>query len=588
MNENRRFASLKSSLDFDTYMSGEPSSALNSSPTKTDESNTQVLSTPTSFSSKENKATASATPPVQRGGGGEASPQDQPKDKKTDVVKKQRRSARVLQHDPIVAPGFGTRKDLQRLARELSSDSVTFPVKAVEEMMKSRGRGIRRGGGDDSEAQDDSTAPAVSSAWADFMMEEGVQDAVMSGSNNGDKGKAEASSRGGDSTAKKRSYDTSAIAMVDKKPKKHDGGILVQAGTLDSTLVGRSKTKLQELYDLTVPTRIMGSSILIKSVVTSCTAVHSIAIDTNGRAYGWGRNEHSALGSHLPEAVVLPTRLKLASEVDEDDRVVSAAVGKGHTMLLMEDSAVYAVGWNKAGQCGVRTSTEVIPNFRKCVFEIPDVTIVQVRFLQKSAEGFETRYVLSRKSNTFVRVVLVRSRVAKTFLSPWTRTVMCTVLEALSLGSWEMVRLVNTLSRPTNSPLPIATSGLAGQPFATPPMNVCIATMTKPRSSLLAEKRLMFALLPLLVVSITLWLWRLQAISSQGFSLGAVVTMVVLDTVCKPMSIILAILGLCTMLLPRVQMCEFLLVHNVHCCKLRTGTSTIGKQFFGCVGFYAT
>jgi hypothetical protein len=109
-------------------------------------------------------------------------------------------------------------------------------------------------------------------------------------------------------------------------------------------------------------------------IFTSCNAVHSIAIDEAGVAYGWGRNESSQLGASLPNVVVLPTELELP------DKVVGAALGKSHTILQLADQSLWAVGANKAGQCGVRVGTEVIPNFRKCV--VPEsVTIVQVRFL---------------------------------------------------------------------------------------------------------------------------------------------------------------------------------------------------------------
>jgi alpha-tubulin suppressor-like RCC1 family protein len=54
-----------------------------------------------------------------------------------------------------------------------------------------------------------------------------------------------------------------------------------------------------------------------------------------------------------------------------------AAIGKSHTLFLMEDGAVYGVGANKAGQCGVKSSIDLIPNYRKCIMP-DDVTIVKV------------------------------------------------------------------------------------------------------------------------------------------------------------------------------------------------------------------
>jgi len=299
-----------------------------------------------------------------------------------------RRSARVRSHDPIIAPGFGTRKDIENLSRELSRHGQQFPVQAVEEMMKSRGRGIgRRGGGDDDE-DDKEQEPAVSSAWADFLKEEGVDDsksksdAAATGSSRSATTKKKAADEiaavAASSGSGKRSYElefateTAPKKSALSKKLKLTGGELLQCGTLDTTIVGRSKAKLDaEAYHLAVPTRIL-PGIRITKVFTSCNSTHSIAVDTAGRAYGWGRNESNQLGSQYPSEVVLPTHLDAL-----EGAVQQAALGKGHTVFLMEDGELWAVGANKSGQCGVRTSTDV-PNYRKCVMPDPGLEIVQI------------------------------------------------------------------------------------------------------------------------------------------------------------------------------------------------------------------
>jgi len=282
-----------------------------------------------------------------------------------------RRSARVLDHDPIVAPGFGTRKDLAKLAKELSSGTSVLPVEAVEAMMRSRGRGIGK-------TEEKAAAAPVSSAWADFMAEEGVGSTTTAATSSSDtpskkrKDAPAASVPGG-----KRVYELPIAAAGattgSKKAKtsKEKGGVLLQTGTLDSTVVGRSKVKLTEPYHLTEPTRIL-PNVAITNVFTSCNAVHSVAVDTNGTAYGWGRNESAQLGGSFPDNVVMPTQLELPG------KLVSAALGKSHTLFLLEDGSVWSVGNNKAGQCGVKAGTELVPNYRKCVFADPDVTVVQI------------------------------------------------------------------------------------------------------------------------------------------------------------------------------------------------------------------
>jgi len=43
--------------------------------------------------------------------------------------------------------------------------------------------------------------------------------------------------------------------------------------------------------------------------------------------------------------------------------IVSAAVGKSHTLVLTNEGSVLAVGYNKMGQCGLKSSIETIKEF---------------------------------------------------------------------------------------------------------------------------------------------------------------------------------------------------------------------------------
>jgi hypothetical protein len=315
------------------------------------------------------------------------------------VTTRRRRSARVLEHDPILAPGFGTRKDISKLARELSANGTTLSVAAVEALMKSRGTGVRRS--QEPEPAAAAAAPA-STAWADFMAEEGTTgSAATTGS-----GAATASGTGAAASAPATTPATSSAADTDSKKRKsvsksvpgarrvyelpigsslepsqakkakgtageHQGGVLLQAGTLDSSTVGRTKSKLTEPYHLTEPTKIL-PNVRITKVFASCNAVHSIALDSTGQAWCWGRNEAGQLGATFPSEVILPAPMELPG-----GKMVMAAIGKSHTLFLMEDGSVYGVGANKAGQCGVKSSIDLIPNYRKCILP-DDVTIVKV------------------------------------------------------------------------------------------------------------------------------------------------------------------------------------------------------------------
>ena len=260
----------------------------------------------------------------------------------------------VLDHDPIVAPGFGTAKDVARLA-----DQLGIPVQAVDDIMKARGD---RGGGRSSTRgiktdpnEGDQADTNTSSAWADFLGEEGVEQASTA---------ADSKKSGG-----KRTYKIPSLATPSKSKKtKLAAGTLIQAGTLDSSIVGRTKSKLLEVYDCAIPSLIMPQT-KIAAVFTGCNSVHSIALAQNGTIYGWGRNESHQLGSNLPSNVALPTVLDVPGSAAGASSAMlqHAATGKGHSIFLMQDGSVYALGANKAGQCGTKTSGEPVPRPRKCL-----------------------------------------------------------------------------------------------------------------------------------------------------------------------------------------------------------------------------
>jgi hypothetical protein len=285
-----------------------------------------------------------------------------------------RRSARVHQHDPILYPGFGTAKDLQKLAADLSSESQRLPIEAVEAIMKSRGRGLN--------ASEDA-APVISNAWASFMQEEGVGNTSSNNNNtNIASDKRKSPGRKADEDKTTPSADTSRV-YIDSSPKKSKitAGSLVQTGTLDVTTVGRTKSTDVTAYHLTIPT-VLSLPRKIASVFTSCSAVHSIAVAEDGTCYGWGRNEAQQLTAQLPSNVYYPTALPCPP-------VRSAATGKSHTILLYQDGTLWAVGSNKSGQCGIKSKVESVPNLKSMPFvgEVQQITAGEDFTVVLSTEG---------------------------------------------------------------------------------------------------------------------------------------------------------------------------------------------------------
>lgn len=296
------------------------------------------------------------------------------------------RRFRRSEQDPIIAPGFGTARDIRRLADQLSvGNEIQITPEAVEEVMNARGRGPASSrstrSGASSDAVEQAPAASSSSAWADFMEEEGVTaDAEASKSATSTTSDRKRAPDSNDKDSKKKkvvSADVDDDETKDLLVQHH--GLLLQTGTLDTLVVGRSKGAIKNppAYNLLVPTKIL-PKVVIRSIHTSSNSCHSIAISNSGVVYGWGRNECHQLASNLLDDVALPTIL----ELPKHSPVVSAATGKSHTLFLYADGSVYATGSNKTGQCGVKANLDTIGSYRKCVFqqrgEIVEAEIKQV------------------------------------------------------------------------------------------------------------------------------------------------------------------------------------------------------------------
>jgi alpha-tubulin suppressor-like RCC1 family protein len=368
-------------------------------------------------------------------------------------TRRSRNSSSQSQQDPIIAPGFGTKRDLQRLARELTHHATStgtsttkgtttattssstgssinhhdttplFTVDTIQYLMERRGRGVPKSNprtGTDATSQEGTASASASasaavstssSAWDDFMKEAGLGTASSSTATTtavdtivtGKRGRSQAATTTATTTTpsdattattasatstQQRVYDLSALQLplestYSNKSKKSKttgistGGTLLQTGTLDVTIVGRKDTSgsknaktidWEAPYTLSVPTRILPSTISIRTVIAAGHACHALAISTTGLLYGWGRNEQSQLtkSTKLGSNVYQPTMIL---DHDTIGPVHDAAVGKSHTIILFPNGRIMATGLNKSGQCGINNSgTETVSNFRNCVF----------------------------------------------------------------------------------------------------------------------------------------------------------------------------------------------------------------------------
>ncbi|KAM3341704.1 protein RCC2 [Capsicum galapagoense] len=137
------------------------------------------------------------------------------------------------------------------------------------------------------------------------------------------------------------------------------GGELLFCGCTSWDSVGRRKG-LPEA-NLVSPTRLrplLGVDICF--VAAGCASCHCVALDTEGRCYTWGRNEKGQLGHGDKITRDRPT---VVSELSKF-KIVKAAAGRSHTVVVTDDGQSFAFGWNKHGQLGIghaKNETELSP-----------------------------------------------------------------------------------------------------------------------------------------------------------------------------------------------------------------------------------
>jgi len=232
------------------------------------------------------------------------------------------------------------------------SAGLGMSLEDVEKMMSSAGGD----GKPRSSTTAQSTVAAGASAWSDFVSQTSDGIKLTEAEEEAEKRK-----KANKITATGRDY----IVPIDSKIVSHPG-VLAQAGTLDASLAGRYPLRKDRLLiDLDQPTilcRGIYTPCKIKFIATSCSSYHSIAVDTNGVPYLWGRNEHSQCGSMNNRVVLYPT-----PAIGSFSHVVSAAAGKNHSILVDDKGDVWGIGRNHLGQLGIGVFSDIERAWKKAV-----------------------------------------------------------------------------------------------------------------------------------------------------------------------------------------------------------------------------
>ncbi|GAB5593939.1 hypothetical protein Unana1_08839 [Umbelopsis nana] len=135
---------------------------------------------------------------------------------------------------------------------------------------------------------------------------------------------------------------------------------------------------------------------VVTKAVTGPTACHSVIISERGNAWVFGRNERGQLGTKTKISQDYPIKVTSISENRQalgDRRIIDAATGRNHTLLLCDSGEVFAAGDNKLGQLGLTDLSDQLTF--KLVTSLVSKKIVQV------ACGAEFSLVLTDKGQVY-------------------------------------------------------------------------------------------------------------------------------------------------------------------------------------------
>ncbi|CAK9871870.1 unnamed protein product [Sphagnum jensenii] len=131
----------------------------------------------------------------------------------------------------------------------------------------------------------------------------------------------------------------------DEEPK---AGELLFCGGSNWEAIGKKQTD-GGARGIFLPTRLAAlQGIDIAFVASGSASCHCIALDVNGRCFTWGRNEKGQLGLGDFSTRSSPTVVTALSKY----KVVRAAAGRAHTVVVTSKGESLAFGFNKHGQLG--------------------------------------------------------------------------------------------------------------------------------------------------------------------------------------------------------------------------------------------
>ena len=94
----------------------------------------------------------------------------------------------------------------------------------------------------------------------------------------------------------------------------------------------------------------------------ACGGGHTLALDSKGRVFGWGRGSSGQLGHGTTESTSQPVHIPTDSLLAPDERVVDIAAGSDFSLLLTSGGRVLATGNGMYGRLGTgNTQSSLVP-----------------------------------------------------------------------------------------------------------------------------------------------------------------------------------------------------------------------------------
>jgi alpha-tubulin suppressor-like RCC1 family protein len=135
--------------------------------------------------------------------------------------------------------------------------------------------------------------------------------------------------------------------------------------------------------DQYIPVQITMPATAAKITQIAAGIYHALAVDANGAVWAWGSNSNGQLGDNSTTDSTSPVQVKGLSGVGNISGVTNVAAGAFYSLALMSNGTVAGWGQNAAGQLGNGSNTDsAVP---VSVINLPAVTAISAGFSQTLA-----------------------------------------------------------------------------------------------------------------------------------------------------------------------------------------------------------